>query len=221
MRTWAGADFDPAHFDVDEVNGALSSRGGLRAPAFDPDSPLGDLLARIHIPLSVAEALDAMAAPPPTVDPTELRQFGDRYRWLLDRIGDDGVKLTAAGYLPPLLVNEIAVALGLDDLWIGTANREHHTIPVLQFRESTQDLRLLRRSKGYLMLTKAGQRVRDDPDFLWRHRRGAADQPDGAGSARRGRAACRGAVPARGRVRPTQERPGAPGRRRPGRRGMA
>ena len=169
MRTWAGEDFDPERFDLDEVNGALSVRGGLRAPAIDPDSPLGDLLARIHIPSSIGDALDALAAPTPVVDPADRRQFGDHYRWLLDRIGDDGVKLTAAGYLPPALVQEIAVTLGLDDLWIGTANREHHTAGVLHFRESAQDLGLLRKTKGHLMLTKAGRRVRDDPDFLWRH----------------------------------------------------
>jgi len=169
MRTWAGEDFDPARFNLDEVNGALSVRGGLRAPAIDPDSPLGDLLARVHVPESIGDALDGLDSTAPPVDPGQLRQFGDRYRWLLDRIGDDGVQLTAAGYLPPALVGEIAVALNLDDLWIGTANREHHTAPVLQFRESAQDLGLLRKSKGYLMLTKAGRHVRDDPDFMWQH----------------------------------------------------
>lgn len=169
LRTWAGADFDAEHFDTVEVNGALSVRGGLRAPSIDPDSPLGDLLARIYVPPSIGDALDALAAPPPVVPPNERRQFGDHYRWLLDRVGDDGVKLTAAGYLPPAVVTEIAVALGLDDFWIGTANREHHTVPVLHFRESAQQLGLLRKAKGHLMLTRAGRRVRDDPDLLWDH----------------------------------------------------
>jgi hypothetical protein len=169
MRTWAGADFDPERFDVDEVNGALGRRGGLRAPAIDPDSPLGDLLARIRIPRSIGTALDVLAEPPPVVDPVERRQFGGHYRWLLDRIGDDGAKLTAAGYLPPPMVHDVAVGLGLDEMWIGTANREHHTVPVLHFRESSQDLGLLRKVKGHLVLTRAGRQARDDPDFLWQH----------------------------------------------------
>jgi hypothetical protein len=169
MRTWAGTDFDPERFEVAEVNGALSRRGGLRAPAIEPASPLGDLLARIRVPSSIGDALDTLAEPPPVVDPAERRQFGGHYRWLLRRIGDDGVKLTAAGYLPPPLVRELAVALDLDDLWIGTANREHQTVPVLHFRESAQDLGLLRKARGCLILTKAGRRARDDPDFLWQH----------------------------------------------------
>ena len=169
MLTWAGDGFDPEHFEIDEVNGALSARGGLRAPVIDPDSPLGDLLSRIYMPPSIGDALDTLAAPLPVVDPSERRQFGAHYRWLLDRVGDDGVKLTAAGYLPPALVHETAVALGLDDLWIGTANREHHTVPVLHFRESAQQLGLLRKHKGHLVLTRVGRRVRDDPDFLWDH----------------------------------------------------
>lgn len=169
MRTWAGADFDPDRFDVAKVNGALGHRGGLRAPPIDPDSPLGDLLARIHLPSSIGDALDALAAPQSVVDPADRQQFGSHYRQLLKRIGNDGVKLTAAGYLSPVLVREIAMGLGLDDLWLGTANREHHTVPVLHLRESAQDLGLLRLAKGHLMLTKAGCRVRDDPRFLWEH----------------------------------------------------
>ena len=168
MRTWAGEDFDPGRFDVDAVNGALSVVGGLRAPAIDPDSPLGELLARVHVP-SIGEALDALAAPPPFVDAAEPEKFGDHYRWLLDRIGDDGVKLTAAGYLPPALVRETVDALELNDHWIGSSNREHQLPEVLQFRESAQHLGLLRKANGRLLLTKAGTRARTDPDLLWRH----------------------------------------------------
>jgi hypothetical protein len=169
MRTWAGQDFDPGRFDGEAVNGALSVVGGLRAPAIDPDSPLGELLARAHMPSSIGEALDALAASPPSVDAAEPETFGAHYRWLLNRIGDEGVKLTAAGYLPPALVSETVDALELNDHWNASTNREHHIPEVLHFRESAQHLGLLRKANGRLLLTKAGTRARTHPDLLWRH----------------------------------------------------
>lgn len=53
--------------------------------------------------------------------------------------------------------------------WIGTANRECHTVPVLRFRESLQQLGLLRKYRGRLLLTRAGAAARGNPERLWRH----------------------------------------------------
>jgi hypothetical protein len=97
------------------------------------------------------------------------------YRWLLGRVGS-GVRLTQAGYLPPVLVSEAMTALGWQDDWIGKHNREDQTLPILELRESAQRFGLLRKSRGQLLITKTGRTVRDDPLGLWWHL--AARLPD-------------------------------------------
>ena len=81
---------------------------------------------------------------------------------LLDIIGD-GVKLTAAGYLPPAVVQTIFDELDMGDEWIGKGNREDLTMPVLHLRETAQRLRLLRRYKGRLVPTAKGRTLAGDP----------------------------------------------------------
>ena len=64
-----------------------------------------------------------------------------------------GTKLTGAGYLPPLVVEQIAQAAGVTDWWIGRANREDLTWPVAILRENAQEVGLLRKAKGTLAPT--------------------------------------------------------------------
>ncbi len=52
------------------------------------------------------------------------------YTRFLDRAGDDGIKLTGAGRLPPAVVTETMAVLEDRVEWIGKANREEHTLPV-------------------------------------------------------------------------------------------
>ncbi|WP_373461759.1 hypothetical protein [Arthrobacter sp. V4I6] len=89
------------------------------------------------------------------------------YLWLARRIGPDGISLTAAGWLPPAVVREAMTELGWAKDWIGKANREDQTLPVLQLRESAQRLGLIRKIKGRLVLTSATKRLLDDPAGLW------------------------------------------------------
>jgi hypothetical protein len=89
------------------------------------------------------------------------------YLWLTRRIGPDGLSLTAAGWLPPAVVREAMTELGWAKDWIGKANREDQTLPVLQLRESAQRLGLIRKIKGRLVLTSAAKRLLDDPAGLW------------------------------------------------------
>lgn len=91
------------------------------------------------------------------------------YTWLLERVGDAGITLTGAGYLPPAEVEAAVAALGLAREWIGKGNRENQTQPVLDLRESAQKLGLLRKHKGTLAVTTQGRRVRADPLALWWH----------------------------------------------------
>jgi hypothetical protein len=91
---------------------------------------------------------------------------------LLDTVGD-GVKLTAAGYLPPAVVQTIFDELDMGEEWIGKGNREDLTVPVLQLRETAQRLKLLRKYKGRLVPTAKGRTLAGDPVALWRHLAGA------------------------------------------------
>ena len=91
------------------------------------------------------------------------------YAWLLDRAGDERIRLTAAGYLPPAHVEAAATELGLLEDWIGKGNRESQTLPVLHLRETATKMGLLRKHRGMLLLTAAGRRLRTDPVSLWWH----------------------------------------------------
>ncbi|HEY6749527.1 MAG TPA: hypothetical protein VI357_27890 [Mycobacteriales bacterium] len=60
-------------------------------------------------------------------------------------------------------------ALGWRDRWMGEANREYHTTPVLELRESAQRLGLVRKYRGVLLPTKVGRILESDPVALWWH----------------------------------------------------
>ncbi len=90
----------------------------------------------------------------------------ERYQWLLDRVSGGGLPLTDAGYLRPVDVRAAFDAWGLDDEWIGTGNREVHTVPVWEVREGALALRLVRRYKGRLLLTRLGAQAGRDPEML-------------------------------------------------------
>jgi hypothetical protein len=90
-----------------------------------------------------------------------------RYRWLLERVGEDGIKLTSAGYLPPAVVRAAMTELELRDEAPGAGNREHQSEPVLFLRRSAQAVGLLRKNRGTLLLTSRGRALRDDPVALW------------------------------------------------------
>jgi hypothetical protein len=89
------------------------------------------------------------------------------YTWLLNRVGPDGIKLTSAGYLPPVDVEAAMTELGMQDERIGKHNRESQTLPVLDLRESAQKMGLLRKHRGLLVLTRRAHALRNDPLALW------------------------------------------------------
>jgi hypothetical protein len=84
---------------------------------------------------------------------------------LLQAVGS-GTKLTAAGYMPPVTVEQVAEASGVTDWWIGKANREDLTWPVAEIRENAQALGLLRKAKGMLTPTARARVAGDDPREL-------------------------------------------------------
>ena len=91
----------------------------------------------------------------------------EAFTWFTDRAADGGIPLTAAGYLKPADVEAAALVVPMMEGWIGKANREIDTRPVLHFRELLQELGLLRKYKGTLRLTKLGTAARASRDALW------------------------------------------------------
>jgi hypothetical protein len=105
---------------------------------------------------------------PIIVDPETAGAMVKPYRWLLHRIGPDGIKLTKAGLLPPVHVKAAVDELGVQD-WVGSGTRESHTPPVLWLRESAARLGLVRKHRGELHVTKLGSALQDDSLRLLAH----------------------------------------------------
>jgi hypothetical protein len=182
LLDWLPEDYDPDDFSVegaDEwVQVALEASGGHAAVAsqlatgglgFDPSlRELVDLSTRTPKPLDgliAAAGLTETSEP----DPATRARMVRPWLHLLDVLGPEGVKLTAAGWLPPALVTRLATDLDLLEPWMGKGNREELTPQVLIIRESAVAMGLLRKVKGRLVPTRTGHRIADDADALWQH----------------------------------------------------
>ncbi|WP_346927370.1 plasmid pRiA4b ORF-3 family protein [uncultured Arthrobacter sp.] len=88
-------------------------------------------------------------------------------QWLLNQAGADGLQLTQDGYLKPAVVSQTVRELGWAYRWPGAANRESQTLPVLMLRQQLQTWKLLRKSKGRLVLSPAGRKMHDGGRPLW------------------------------------------------------
>ncbi len=136
---WKPIDFDPTYFSVEDTNTRLADLSNQV-----PDGVTADPAVREWDVAATAAALG----------------------WLLNRAGGGGIKLTAAGYLPPAVVSAAMDELGWRDHWIGACNREDLTVPVLDLRETAQQLKLLRKYRGHLLLTRKGAALRNDRQGL-------------------------------------------------------
>lgn len=173
-----GPEFDPARigstpFEIDVLNAELADLGPAARPAGDLPAPLADL---VHAVRDRREAVrlqrligQAIPDEPAAVDADTAARMVRPYTWLLDRVGDQGITLTSAGYLPPAHVEAAVTELGLADEWIGKHNRENQTPPVLELRESARKAGLLRKHRGTLLLTARARTLRADPVALWWH----------------------------------------------------
>ena len=160
----------PSPFDPEEINEMLA---GFSEDEPDLPGPLGGLVLAIrstaHRKLFERMIIEADLDASIDIDADTAARMVSPYRWLLDRVGDDGIKLTGAGYLPPVHVEAAMAELGLSEEWIGKGNREIQTVPVLALRESAQAMGLLRKHRGTLLPTRRGRAVRNDPLALWWH----------------------------------------------------
>lgn len=161
---------DPALFEPERVNKGFADayfvlrEGGIDVRLVDlvhrlSYTPFGDDLTKAALTLARPQPVD-------TVDWTASLRA---YQWFLDRASDGGIRLTAAGYLKPVDVSEAAKVVPAMHDWIGQADREINCAPLLHFRESLQSTGLLRKNKGTLLLTKAGEAARRDTAKLVAH----------------------------------------------------
>ena len=178
-----GQEFDaanhgPVPFQIDAVNAALAERfpAGPHAERKNPPDqlpkPLDGLLGAVQNDFTrrelrwlIGAALDGK----PDVDPAMAARMVQPFTWLLDRVGDDGIQLTQAGYLPPGHVEAAVKELALPDVWMSKGNREINTYPVLMLRGTATKTGLLRKQRGMLLLTATGRKLRSDPVALWWH----------------------------------------------------
>ncbi|MHB8695671.1 MAG: plasmid pRiA4b ORF-3 family protein [Solirubrobacteraceae bacterium] len=162
---------DPSLFDLGEVNEALRSPFMVLCEhGFDPR--LAGLIDRLtYSPFGedlVSRAL-SLLDDRPVPDEVAFRASLAPFVWFLDRAADGGLPLTASGYLKPADVTAAAEVVPTMHGWIGKANREIDTTPVLHFRKTLQALGLLRKHKGSLLLTRAGHECHAAWQTLWNH----------------------------------------------------
>lgn len=160
---------DPARFDLDELNDALS---GVPAPPQELGLhpalvTLMETAKRTPAGGDVAVRAAALLAPPEPLDAAELESALRPLLWFVERAGNGGIPLTSAGYMRPAETEDAAAVLPDMADWIGKNNRESLAYPLLMFRETLQQLKLLRKYKGKLLLTRSAAAAGTAPDSLW------------------------------------------------------
>lgn len=166
-------EFDPEWLDIHAANNALNALfpDDTLPGAGDAEQPVLQDLAQ-RMPPGIRRDFQAYLAGarldgPARVEAEVAEAMTAPYLWLVRRIGHDGVTLTAAGWLPPAMVSEAMTVVDRDRRWIGKANREDVTPPVRRLRESAQQLGLIRKVKGRLVLSAAAKKLLDNPADLW------------------------------------------------------
>ena len=121
-----------------------------------------DAIAGFRLVLAEARVNDTILLPE-----RAMHRMVGHVQWILRRVGTDGIRLTDAGYLPP--VDVLAATTELDWGWPMTINREVHMLPLQELRDHLRRVGLLRVSKGRLMLTSRGRALAENPRELWWH----------------------------------------------------
>lgn len=180
---WLPPDIDPDEFSTTEANKAISLVGAdtdeilrrfeearadrlpLELP--EPRAEFKQLLGRC--PADVIDILTDIVSRLASLDDAatedDLRASLRPWRAILDAVGDDGVQLTAAGWLPPVAVQRVWQDSGFSSSY-GKANREQNIPEVRMLREASVHAGLLRNVKRRLLLTKKGREARGADDVL-------------------------------------------------------
>jgi len=166
---WLPDGYDPDAFDAGETTAVMRVwASGEHLPWHSLPAPLADLVRRLRGEggLAADRWLATLGQRRPVrLDDDEARLAARPWLAVLNAVGR-GTKLTAAGYLPPLVVEQIAQATGVTDWWIGKANREDQTWPVAALRETAQNIGLLRKAKGTLAPTARAKATASQPPRL-------------------------------------------------------
>lgn len=167
-RDWLPVDWHPDTFDVAEADAAVTAALAEPVAVAAELAALNDRLER-RGNRQLREVLSRPAVHDPVeVTDAEEARLTDVYRVFLDSVGD-GVTLTAAGYLPPAVVEAFAERSGITSWWIGKANREDLTPPVAAVRDTARALGLISVRRRRLAPTAAGTRCRSDATLLRQH----------------------------------------------------
>jgi hypothetical protein len=113
--------------DLDMINGEIAREVALHPRA--ASDQLKELINRcqgIEARNRLARLISSARLDSITVDPETAKAMVRPYRWLLHRIGPDGIKLTKAGFLPPVHVKAAVEELEVRD-WIGAGTVDSHT----------------------------------------------------------------------------------------------
>lgn len=167
-RAWLPEGWHPDAFDLGETSALLA------VIAADTIPVAGELEALLELSRNRgARGLRDALALPASHDPIEIsadaaNRVTEPFRVLLDVIGD-GTSLTAAGYLKPVAVEQIAHRTGITGWWMGKANREDLAWPVRELRTAARSLGLISVRKGRITPTLAARRCADDSTALLHH----------------------------------------------------
>ncbi len=167
-RAWLPLDWHPDRFDVEDADAAVATAAAEPVAVGAELAALAAQLDRRGI-LLLRQLLSRPSSHEPVeITDAEAARLTQTYRTFLEVIGD-GVALTAAGYLPPAVVERFAERSGITDWWIGKANREDLTPPVAKVRDAVRALGLVSVRKGRLTPTAAAIRCRQGPQALLSH----------------------------------------------------
>ncbi|MFD1811752.1 plasmid pRiA4b ORF-3 family protein, partial [Rhodococcus gannanensis] len=170
LSVWSGG-FDPEAFSVDDVNALLAARDAMDLYPPVTGSRIEQVLARI--PYQAAPHVHAL------MTRAHLQVRFDQsiddvmdgalthLRWLLRRIGDDGIALTQSGYVPPVHVKAARDELDWGDRRVGNSDRETDNPHFERLRDSARALGLTRKYRGQLVLTKRGSTALARDQELW------------------------------------------------------
>ncbi len=168
-HSWLPDGYDPDAFDADETTATMRLwAAGKHVPWYGVPAPLADLVQRLRGDgwLIADTWLTALGPREPVVlDEEPLRGAARPWLALLDAIGSK-TTLTAAGYLPPVVVSRIVSDAGITDWWLGKTNREDVTRPVAELRETALQVGLLRKVKGTLVPTARAKTASRQPRTL-------------------------------------------------------
>lgn len=165
---------DTKHPEHDDMVGWLEWVTSERADRFDPTA--FDLEA-------VNDELNRLAQRlwPSEVTGDEMEFVLGPVLWFLEEAHPDGLPLTSAGYLKPIIVKRAMTELEWNEAWHGSSSTENHVAPVRIVREQLQEWKLLRKNKDRLVLTPAGRKLVNKPAMVWDYIADRLASPDHVG----------------------------------------